>query len=106
MLRYWINLGRRIADFWRPYRKRAGVVWDALNMRAKLSFLFAGLILAMTAFFYIFAIYQTTREIKIGAIYKGQAIRRSAENRYPLYPADAQFSQSQFDLSPLGVFAQ
>jgi diguanylate cyclase (GGDEF)-like protein len=43
-------------------------------MRAKLSILFSGLILTMTAFFYGFAVYQTTREIKISAIYKGQAI--------------------------------
>ena len=43
-------------------------------MRAKLSVLFAGLIFGMTAFFYGFAVYQTTREIKIAAIYKGQAI--------------------------------
>ncbi len=43
-------------------------------MRAKLSLLFSGLILTMTAFFYGFAVYQTTREIKISAIYRGQAI--------------------------------
>lgn len=43
-------------------------------MRAKLTLLFSGLILAMTAFFYGFAVYQTTREIKISAIYRGQAI--------------------------------
>lgn len=43
-------------------------------MRAKLSVLFAGLIFVMTSFFYGFAVYQTTREIKIAAIYKGQAI--------------------------------
>jgi diguanylate cyclase (GGDEF)-like protein len=74
MLKYWINLWRQAESTWRPYRKRLGVIWDALSMRAKLSLLFTGLIVVMTTFFYIFAVYQTTREIKIGAIYKGQAI--------------------------------
>jgi diguanylate cyclase (GGDEF)-like protein len=58
----------------RPYRDRLNRLWDGLGMRAKLSILFSGLILVMTAFFYGFAVYQTTREIKISAIYKGQAI--------------------------------
>lgn len=43
-------------------------------MRAKLSFVFSGLILGMTVFFYVFAVFQTTREIKISAIYKGHAV--------------------------------
>lgn len=58
----------------KPYWAGAVRAWDALSMRAKLSLLFSGLILAMTAFFYGFAVYQTTREIKISAIYKGQAV--------------------------------
>lgn len=49
-------------------------LWDALAIRAKLSVLLSGVILIMTSFFYGFAIYQTTREIKLSAIYKGQAI--------------------------------
>jgi len=57
-----------------PYWRDAVRVWEALSIRAKLSILFSGLILTMTAFFYGFAVYQTTREIKISAIYRGQAI--------------------------------
>lgn len=57
-----------------PYWRDALRLWDALSIRAKLSILFSGLILTMTAFFYGFAVYQTTREIKISAIYRGQAI--------------------------------
>lgn len=60
---------------WNQARWKLAVrLWDALSMRAKLSILFSGLILVMTGFFYGFAVYQTTREIKISAIYKGQAI--------------------------------
>lgn len=57
-----------------PYREGAARLWRMLSVRAKLSLIFTGLILLLTAFFYSFAVYQTTREIKISAIYKGQAI--------------------------------
>src|SRR5438128_337045 len=53
----------------KPYQDRLQTLWQGLNMRAKLSLLFIGLILVTTAFFYGFAVFQTTREIKIGAIY-------------------------------------
>src|SRR5690348_14228594 len=70
-----MNESRRRFQRWTgPQRERLNRFWDSLSMRAKLSILFSGLILAMTAFFYGFAVYQTTREIKISAIYKGQAI--------------------------------
>ncbi len=64
----------RLKNFAKPHSDRLGRLWDRMSMRAKLSTLFAGLIVVMTAFFYGFAVYQTTREIKIAAIYKGQAI--------------------------------
>jgi diguanylate cyclase (GGDEF)-like protein len=57
-----------------PYGRAVIRYWEALSMQAKLSVLFAGLILTMTGFFYGFAVFQTTREIKISAIYRGQAI--------------------------------
>src|SRR5437868_1263116 len=57
-----------------PQREAIQHFWNGLGMRAKLSAVFGGLILLMTAFFYGFAVFQTTREIKVGAIYKGQAI--------------------------------
>jgi len=61
-------------NWWRPHAERLNRLWQSLSMGAKLSVLFTGLILAMTAFFYTFAVYETTREIKISAIYKGQAV--------------------------------
>lgn len=64
----------QLRDSGRIYWNNAIKIWDALSMRAKLSLLFSGLILVMAAFFYVFAVYQTTREIKISAIYKGQAM--------------------------------
>jgi diguanylate cyclase (GGDEF)-like protein len=58
----------------RPYQQRLDTLWRALSMRAKLTVLIGGLIVVMTGFFYSFAVYQTTREIKISAIVKGEAI--------------------------------
>src|SRR5207253_8896278 len=46
----------------------------------KLSVLLAGMILVMTAFFYGFAVYQTTREIKISAIQKGEAVAEALKD--------------------------
>ena len=57
-----------------PYREGISRIWRMLSVRAKLSFIFTGLILVLTGFFYSFAVYQTTREIKLSAIYKGQAV--------------------------------
>jgi diguanylate cyclase (GGDEF)-like protein len=62
------------AALWSPYRDGVSRLWRLLSVRAKLSVIFAGLILVLTGFFYSFAVYQTTREIKISAIYKGQAV--------------------------------
>jgi diguanylate cyclase (GGDEF)-like protein len=70
----WERFSRRVAEAGEPYRFHVSLFWQALSMRAKLSVLFAFLILAMTGFFYGFAVYQTSREIKLSAIYKGEAV--------------------------------
>ncbi len=71
---------RRVKDWNRPYFEVLARFWDALNISAKLSVLMAGLILVMTAFFYGFAVYQTTREIKISAIHKGEAVAEALKD--------------------------
>src|ERR1700690_581439 len=64
----------------RPYFEGLLRFWDALSISAKLSVLLAGMILVMTAFFYGFAVYQTTREIKISAIHKGEAVAEALKD--------------------------
>ena len=64
----------KAAAFAQPYKEGLARLWRLLSVRSKLSIIFAGLIVVLTAFFYSFAVYQTTREIKISAIYKGQAV--------------------------------
>jgi len=64
----------------RPYFEGLYRFWDALNISAKLSVLLAGMILVMTSFFYGFAVYQTTREIKISAIHKGEAVAEALKD--------------------------
>jgi diguanylate cyclase (GGDEF)-like protein len=64
----------RVKEWNRPYLVGLTRFWDTLSISAKLSVLLAGMILVMTAFFYGFAVYQTTREIKISAIHKGEAV--------------------------------
>lgn len=71
---------KRLRDFNRPYFEALHRFWDALHIRAKLSFLFAGMILVMTSFFYVFAVYQTTREIRISAIHKGEAVAEALKD--------------------------
>ena len=68
------DIAWRVSAGMRPYRERLEAVWRALSMRAKLTVLIGGLIVVMTVFFYSFAVFQTTREIKISAVTKGQAI--------------------------------
>jgi len=63
-----------IREWNHPYFEALARFWDALSISAKLSVLLASMILVMTAFFYGFAVYQTTREIKISAIHKGEAV--------------------------------
>ncbi len=63
-----------------PYFRWLENIWNAFPVRAKLSLLFASLILLMTSFFYVFSVFQTTREIKISAIYKGQAIAEALKS--------------------------
>src|SRR6266700_2969168 len=65
---------RKIKEWVLHHMEKLGHFWDGLNISAKLSVLLAGIILAMTAFFYGFAVYETTREIKISAIHKGEAV--------------------------------
>ncbi len=65
---------RRFREWNRPHVEALVRFWDALSISAKLSVLMAGLIVMMTVFFYGFAVYETTREIKISAIHKGEAV--------------------------------
>lgn len=71
---------RRVRELNRPYLEAIHRFWDTLRIRAKLSILFAGMILVMTSFFYGFAVYQTTREIKISAIHKGEAVAEALKD--------------------------
>jgi len=64
----------------RPYIAGVMSFWDALSISAKLSVLLASMILLMTSFFYGFAVYQTTREIKISAIHKGEAVAEALKD--------------------------
>lgn len=64
----------------RPYMEALVRFWEALSMSAKLSTLITGLILVMAVFFYGFAVYQTTREIKIGGIHKGEAVAEALKD--------------------------
>ena len=70
----------RIIDWNRPYVDGIMTFWDALSISAKLSVLLASMILVMTSFFYGFAVYQTTREIKISAIHKGEAVAEALKD--------------------------
>ena len=74
------HLLRRLMDWHRPYLEAIRRFWDALRISAKLSVLLAGMILVMTAFFYGFAVYQTTREIKISAVHKGEAVAEALKD--------------------------
>ena len=58
----------------RPALERLDAIWRALSLRAKLTVLIGGLIVVMTGFFYGFAVYQTTREIKLAAVSTGQVV--------------------------------
>src|SRR5882672_3374893 len=71
---------RRVKAWNRPYIEALTRFWAALSISAKLSILLAGMILVMTAFFYGFAVYQTTREIKISAIQKGEAVAEALKD--------------------------
>src|ERR1035437_9572928 len=64
----------------RPYLETLLHFWDALSISVKLSVLLAGMIIVMTSFFYGFAVYQTTREIKISAIHKGEAVAEALKD--------------------------
>src|SRR5689334_627262 len=64
----------------KPYQDRISAIWRSLSVRAKLTVMFGGLILAMTLFFYFFAVYQTMREIKIGAVTRGQAVAEALKD--------------------------
>jgi diguanylate cyclase (GGDEF)-like protein len=71
---------QQIVDWNRPYLEGILSFWDALSISAKLSVLLASMILVMTSFFYGFAVYQTTREIKISAIHKGEAVAEALKD--------------------------
>src|SRR5882672_1654746 len=71
---------RRLKAWNRPYIEALGRFWAALSISAKLSVLLAGMIVVMTAFFYGFAVYQTTREIKISAIQKWEAVAEALKD--------------------------
>jgi diguanylate cyclase (GGDEF)-like protein len=71
---------RILAERCRPLVESLNRFWDALSMGAKLSAIMAALIMAMTTFFYAFSVYQTTREIKIGAIHKGEAVAEALKD--------------------------
>ena len=77
------KLSQKFHNLWewnRPYLDALVHFWDALSISAKLSVLLAGMILVMTSFFYGFAVYQTTREIKISAIHKGEAVAEAMKD--------------------------
>ena len=61
-------------------------------MRAKLTVVFGGMIVVMTGFFYVFAVFQTTREIKISAVARGQAVAEALKDEvtYALQNGTAQ----------------
>jgi diguanylate cyclase (GGDEF)-like protein len=61
-------------DWNRLYIAALQQFWDTLRISAKLSVLLTSLIVILTGFFYGLAVYQTTREIKISAIHKGEAM--------------------------------
>src|SRR3982074_1619353 len=65
---------RRWREWNRPYLETVARFWDALSISAKLSVLMAGLVVMMTIFFYGFAVYETTRDIKISALHNGEAV--------------------------------
>ncbi len=74
------HLSQKLKAWNHPYWLAIEHFWDALSISAKLSVLLAGMILMMTSFFYGFAVYQTTREIKISAIHKGEAIAEALKD--------------------------
>jgi len=71
---------RQVIEWNRPYLEGLQRFWGALSISAKLSVLLAGMIVVMTFFFYGFAVYQTTREIKISAIHKGEAVAEALKD--------------------------
>ena len=72
--------GQQIMDWNRPYIEGVLRFWDVLSISAKLSVLLASMVLVMTSFFYGFAVYQNTREIKISAIHKGEAVAEALKD--------------------------
>ncbi len=64
----------------KPYFNAITRFWDALRISAKLSVIMTGMILALTSFFYVFALFQITREIKISAIQKGEAVAEALKD--------------------------
>src|ERR1017187_2005888 len=74
------ELSHLVIEWNRPYVQGTMRFWDALSISAKLSVLLASMIVVMTSFFYGFAVYQTTREIKISAIHKGEAVAEALKD--------------------------
>ncbi len=68
------NIAKEVSTVVKPVVAWMDALWRALSLRAKLTVLIGGLILVMTGFFYGFAVYQTTREIKLAAVSTGQAV--------------------------------
>src|SRR5215469_833101 len=80
----------------RPYQDSLNTWWLGLSMRTKLSLIFTGLILVMTSFFYAFAVFQATREIKISAIYKGGAVAEALRGETLYALQNGNFSNLNF----------
>ncbi len=75
-----IQLLQKFKEWNLPYFAAVRRFWETLSISAKVSVLLASMILVMTAFFYGFAVYQTTREIKISAIHKGEAVAEALKD--------------------------
>lgn len=64
----------RVKDRVERLRDHVISLWNTFGLRTKLSLLFASLLFGMASLFYVFTIYETTKEIKINAIQKGQVV--------------------------------
>ena len=74
------NLQHWVSVQFQPIKTSATAIWRSASVRAKLTILFGGMIVVMTAAFYVFAVFQTTREIKIGAVARGQAVAEALKD--------------------------
>jgi diguanylate cyclase (GGDEF)-like protein len=92
---------RRLQEWNHPYMQALGRFWAALSISVKLSILLAGMILVMTSFFYGFAVYHTTREIKISAIHKGEAVAEALKDEVAYVLLAGNFSSLNYSFRRL-----